>query len=240
MSLSQLQPEQKAHGEHHGDRMPVKARPQPTLILVRAQFLFGLLVELLDRVAAMGIVDQLLQRGRGWQVTPIVLVLFGLPRAARSPNNQPMWASPSAVIRQARTATNFLRNHPLVPCRQRTVRHWRRATATNAWSARWDGVPPDASGVPESRPVRRLHSVRPASPVRPRNWGCRHSPHLRPRSDTARPRAAPDQAAPEQSGAWSGTSRRGEHGLAASVGGVCPLLGQIQRTATGQLACGSL
>src|SRR5437899_1447472 len=78
-ALSQLQPEQKAHGQHHGDRMPVKARPQAALILVPAQLLFGLLMTLLDGVAAMGVVDQLLQRGRSRQVAPRILVVLGLP-----------------------------------------------------------------------------------------------------------------------------------------------------------------
>src|SRR5438093_13536619 len=59
--------------------MAVKARPQPTLILGPAQFLFGLPMKLLDGVPTMGIVDQLLQRGRRWQVAPIVLVFLGLP-----------------------------------------------------------------------------------------------------------------------------------------------------------------
>ena len=50
LALPPLQPDQKAHGQHHCDRMPVKARPQPALILVPAQFLFGLLMQLLDGV----------------------------------------------------------------------------------------------------------------------------------------------------------------------------------------------
>src|SRR3989475_12044978 len=75
MALPQLQPDQKAHGQHHRDRMPVKARPQPTLILVPAQLLFGLLMPLLDGVPAMGVVDQLLQRSRRRQVTPIIDII---------------------------------------------------------------------------------------------------------------------------------------------------------------------
>src|SRR5256884_8890478 len=88
LALPQLQPEQKAHGQHHRDRMPVKARPQPSLILVPAQFLFGLLMKLLDGMPAMGVVDQLLQRGRRRQVAPIVLVFLGLP-TSRSLPQQP-------------------------------------------------------------------------------------------------------------------------------------------------------
>src|SRR5438128_6870808 len=88
LALPPLQPEQKAHGQHHCDRMPVKARPQPALILVPAQFLFGLLMQLLDGVPAMGVVDQLLQRGRSRQVAPIILVVLGLP-TRRSLSPQP-------------------------------------------------------------------------------------------------------------------------------------------------------
>src|SRR5712691_4876590 len=87
MALPPLQPDQKAHGQHHRDCMPVKARPQSTLILVPAQLLFGLLMKLLDGVPAMGVVDQLLQRGRGWQVAPIVLVFLGLPTRSSLPEH---------------------------------------------------------------------------------------------------------------------------------------------------------
>jgi hypothetical protein len=34
-------------------------------------------------------------------------------------------------MRQALRATNFLRNQPLVPCRQRMVRHWLLGSAAN-------------------------------------------------------------------------------------------------------------
>src|SRR5207253_9350072 len=82
LALPQLQPEQKAHGQHHCDRMAVKARPQPALILAPAQLLFGLLMALLDGVPAMRVVDQLLQRGRSRQVAPIILMFLGLPTSS--------------------------------------------------------------------------------------------------------------------------------------------------------------
>lgn len=53
MSLSQLQPKQKAQGQHHRDRMPVEPWPQAALILVPTQLLFRLLVELFDGMPAM-------------------------------------------------------------------------------------------------------------------------------------------------------------------------------------------
>src|SRR5437870_9996264 len=85
MALPEFQAEQKAQGQHHRDRMAVKARPQPALILIPAQLLLGLLMELLDGMPAMGSMYQLLQRGRGWQVTPIVLVFFRLPTGGSLP-----------------------------------------------------------------------------------------------------------------------------------------------------------
>ena len=43
VSLLQLPPDQKAGGQHHGDRMAVKAWPQPALELVPAQLAVRLL-----------------------------------------------------------------------------------------------------------------------------------------------------------------------------------------------------
>src|SRR2546428_817008 len=85
MALPEFQAEQKAQGQHHRDRMAVKTRPQPDLILIPAQLLLGLLMELLDGMPAMGSMYQLLQRGRGWQVTPIVLVFVRLPTGGSLP-----------------------------------------------------------------------------------------------------------------------------------------------------------
>src|ERR671917_54932 len=58
--------------------MAVEARPQTALILIPAQLLFGFFMELLNGMATMRIVDQLLQRSRGRQVAPVELALFGL------------------------------------------------------------------------------------------------------------------------------------------------------------------
>ena len=65
VALPKLQPEQKTQGQHHRHRMPVEAWPQPALILIPAQFLFGLLMELLNGMPTMSISDQFLQRRRG-------------------------------------------------------------------------------------------------------------------------------------------------------------------------------
>src|SRR2546427_9843949 len=62
MALPEFQAEQKAQGQHHRDRMAAKARPQPALILIPAQLLLCLLIELLDRLPAMGIISPLILR----------------------------------------------------------------------------------------------------------------------------------------------------------------------------------
>src|SRR5918996_4652794 len=48
--LAQLQPDQEAVGQHDRHGMPVKAWPQPPLILIPAHFTFGLFMELLDGI----------------------------------------------------------------------------------------------------------------------------------------------------------------------------------------------
>ena len=79
MAVLQLQTRQKTHGQHHGYRMAVEARPQTALILIPTQLFFGFLMELLNGMAAMRIVDELLQRSRGRQVAPIAFALLRLP-----------------------------------------------------------------------------------------------------------------------------------------------------------------
>src|ERR671932_839691 len=79
LSLAPFQPHEKTVGQHHRDGMAVETRPQPTLIVIPPQFSLGLFMKLLDGMPAMGIGDQLLHWGRGGQVTPIVLMLLGLP-----------------------------------------------------------------------------------------------------------------------------------------------------------------
>src|SRR5919108_3601089 len=74
-SRPELQPDQQAGGPHHGDGMAVKARPQPALVLVPAPCACGLFMEPLARIPPMRIAPQLLQRGRGGQLAPVVLPL---------------------------------------------------------------------------------------------------------------------------------------------------------------------
>src|SRR5918996_4305386 len=57
LALSKLLPDQKTQGQHHHHRMSVKARPQPTLILIPAQFPFGFFMALLNGMTTMRIID---------------------------------------------------------------------------------------------------------------------------------------------------------------------------------------
>ncbi len=75
----QLQPDQKAIGQHDRHGRPVAANPQAPLVLVPPQLPLGLFMELLHRLPPMGIAGQLLQGGRRRQITPEVLALLGRP-----------------------------------------------------------------------------------------------------------------------------------------------------------------
>jgi hypothetical protein len=79
VAVLQLLPRQQTHGQHHRRGMAVKAWPQPALILIPAQLLFGLFMELLNGMATMGIIDQLVQRSRGGEIAPIKLAFLRLP-----------------------------------------------------------------------------------------------------------------------------------------------------------------
>src|SRR6266511_3744603 len=81
--LPPLQPDQKAVGQHHRDRVPMKPQPQAALVLIPAHFLFGLLVALFHRIPAMGIAGQLFQHRGGRQITPVGFPLLRL--ASRGP-----------------------------------------------------------------------------------------------------------------------------------------------------------
>jgi hypothetical protein len=76
--LAQLQPHQKAIGQHRRDRVAMEAGPQAALVLVPAALALGLLMALLDRVAAMGIGGQLLDGSRRRQVAPVAFPFFRL------------------------------------------------------------------------------------------------------------------------------------------------------------------
>src|SRR5918911_536170 len=68
-ALAHLQPGQKAVGQHPRDRVPVEAGPEAALVLVPSHLPFGLLMERLDGIPPMRIARQLLQAGRGRQIT---------------------------------------------------------------------------------------------------------------------------------------------------------------------------
>src|SRR5919106_3205016 len=92
-SVLHLQPDQEAVSQHHAHPMAVKALPESSLVLVPAQLSLGLLLELLNGMAAMGILCQFLQGSRSWQIAPVVLGV-PLPPSGRSLPKQPALSSP--------------------------------------------------------------------------------------------------------------------------------------------------
>src|ERR671916_3153753 len=85
-ALAQLQPDQKTVGQHHRDRMPMEARPQPSLVVVPAQLALGLFMKLFNRMAPMGIPRQLCQRGLGGRGSPVELPLLRLASGGPLPD----------------------------------------------------------------------------------------------------------------------------------------------------------
>src|SRR5215469_16172933 len=73
LALAHFQPHQKTIAQHDGDGVAMKAIPASSLILVPAQLGFGLLMILLDPVAAMGILDHPGRLRGGWEITPEIL-----------------------------------------------------------------------------------------------------------------------------------------------------------------------
>jgi hypothetical protein len=140
VALPPLQPAQNAVGPPRRDRMAVKARPQPALILVPAHLACGLLLARLDGIPALGLAGQFLQRGRSRQVAPGVRPLLRLPPGRAFAQPPAPGRCPSLVIRPHRTATNCWRRPPWVPCRQRTVRQGQRGRAQSRASARCSGA----------------------------------------------------------------------------------------------------
>src|SRR5512135_2953714 len=80
--LMPLLPDQGAVGPHHTDRMPMKPRPQPALVLVPAQQALGLLVVPLHPVPPVRVLDHRRQRHLRPEVTPVILRLPGLTTRA--------------------------------------------------------------------------------------------------------------------------------------------------------------
>src|SRR3972149_3625365 len=73
LPLAPLQPNQEAVAEHNQGRIAMNALPQPALVLIPAQQALGFFMELLDPVAAMGVLHHGRQRCGLWEVAPIVI-----------------------------------------------------------------------------------------------------------------------------------------------------------------------
>src|SRR5215217_7144642 len=80
---------EKAIGQHDQGEVPMQAIPAPALVMVQTAFAFGILIELRDGPAAVGQLDQPLQRRVRRQIT----VIPSRPRRVR----------PAAAARRAAT-----------------------------------------------------------------------------------------------------------------------------------------
>src|SRR5918999_2881946 len=93
-SLPQLQPDQKAIGQHDRHGMPMKARPQPPLVLVPAQLALGLFMKLLNRMPPMGIAGQRFEGDPRGQVAPEVFPFLGLAPGGPLPDQPALVSVP--------------------------------------------------------------------------------------------------------------------------------------------------
>src|SRR5215831_19559318 len=71
---------EKAIGQHDQGEVPMQAIPAPALVVVQTAFAFGILIELLDGPAAVGQLDQPVQRRVHRQITVIPLDLAAFAR----------------------------------------------------------------------------------------------------------------------------------------------------------------
>lgn len=72
LALAKLQPDQKTVGQHHRYGVAMETIPTPPLMLIPTQFAFRFFMILLDPMAAMRVLDHLLQQRLRREVAPIV------------------------------------------------------------------------------------------------------------------------------------------------------------------------
>src|SRR5215471_2197892 len=97
LALSHFQPHQKTIAQHYGDGVAMKAIPAPSLILIPAQLRFGLLMILLDPVAAVSILDHPGPRRGGREITPEILPVPVLAAAGALPEQPAHMAAAIAI-----------------------------------------------------------------------------------------------------------------------------------------------
>ena len=93
--LAQLQPDQEAVGQHHGDRVPMEARPQPALVLSPAPLALGLFMTRFDRMPPRHQASQRFEGSIRGQVAPAILPRLGRPPAGSLPHQPAFVAIPS-------------------------------------------------------------------------------------------------------------------------------------------------
>src|SRR5215813_14137901 len=89
---------QKTIGQHDQRKMPMQAIPAAALIVVQATLALRVFIELLDRPAAMGQLDEARQRGVRRQVTDIPLHLAAGTRHWALTKEPALWPSIDAMM----------------------------------------------------------------------------------------------------------------------------------------------
>ena len=204
--------------------MAVEARPQPALVLVPAQQSLGLLVDTAPPSAA-GVRIRPSAPGQAVARSCSSGTATCPSRAASSPISQPAHLHPHAA--PASSAGHELASiQPLLPSRQRTVRH---AVAAAPRTTSTPGRPAPPVEPPRSPCGPRSRNDCDASPCLPGSWGCRRSRRRRSRRRTHPPGVGQVEQVQRRSAVWSGRRPpRGPWPSVRRVGIVGPRLAQIE------------
>src|SRR5262249_28205983 len=89
---------QKTIGQHDQREVPMQAIPAPALVMIQATLALGVLIELLNRPAAVGQLDQPLQRRVGRQVAEVPLEVTVFARYGALAEQPPLRARVDAVM----------------------------------------------------------------------------------------------------------------------------------------------
>src|SRR5215469_5632172 len=111
LALAHFQPDQKTIAQHDGDSVAMKTIPASSLILVPAQLGFGLLMILLDPVAAVSILNHSGLRRGGREITPEILPVSMLAPSRALPK-QPAHMAAAIAIHSPATQRAKLRPPP--------------------------------------------------------------------------------------------------------------------------------
>src|SRR5215471_3474354 len=89
---------QKTVGQHDQCEVPMQPIPAPALIVIQATLALRIFIELLDGPAAVGHLDQAMQRGVRRQVTKVPLVITAFARHRALAQQPPLRSRADAVM----------------------------------------------------------------------------------------------------------------------------------------------